>query len=251
MTMDICQKTRVSLGISAQCSVRFTFLLLRNWSGKFTFQGSALTSITSREAHLIGIMKITSLFVLILLTALTPVTSVTTSTYPFSFQISISGPDGVCTVSNIRAVARKLTIQVGMIINQYLSNNGMPGDVSNITITSGSNVRFLGEGNADWAVDALLDEEIDDTGVRKLLFKWNAIGAGVCRLCLPQNSVDARRTLRRLQAPPPTVLPKAKISAYLNERIEAPTRKHIVNLENATNTCRDSSPQWSSVFTWL
>lgn len=195
-------------------------------------------------------MKITSLFLLILLASLAIVTSVASSTYNFSFEIVITGPEGMCSESNILVVGKKLTFQVGLILNQYFTNNGLPGNVANITLTSDPIVRFLGEANAHAAVDAFVDEPIDDARERKLAYIWRGYATAVCRLCLPSDA-DARRTLRGLQTVNLTVIPKEKIDVWMNSKITPPTQNHIQELNFATAKCRNSSPQWSSVFKWL
>jgi hypothetical protein len=195
-------------------------------------------------------MQTTYLLLLVLLASATLVMSVATSTYSFTFEIALTGPIGACSNADLEIVARRLTRLVGLTINLYLSNQGYTGEVTNVTLTTLGNARFLGEANNDEATakDVVVEDQIDDVEVRQVLalFTWKTGGAAICRLCPPLDA-DARRELRGLQTS--TTISKSKISAFLNARITSPTQNIIKRL-NTTDKCNESDDDWNSTFAW-
>jgi hypothetical protein len=213
-------------------------------------------------------MQITNFLLLILLACVALVTSVSTSTYSFTFEIAMTGPEGTCTSDDLDDAARRLTKVVGYIMNLYLASEGILGQVTNVVVTQGSWWRFLGEVSnyeATSAMDALDGKQSDNAPVRNLaaMFTWKTGGAAICRLC-PPAMADARRERRGLlrsswkswsSSSSPSqntseAISKEKISTYMNTKITDPTQIIIKRLPLANSSCTGSYELWTSKFSW-
>ncbi|KAI2501299.1 hypothetical protein MHU86_13162 [Fragilaria crotonensis] len=197
-------------------------------------------------------MRITYLLLQVLLASVTLVMSVDTSTYGFTFELAMTGPEGACSDTDLDTVATKLTNQVGFTINLFFSSQGYPGQVTNITLAPRGKARLLGEADnyEATAMDAFVDEQqSNDEGLRELLalYTWKTGGAAICRLCPPLDA-DARRVLRRLQTS--RTVSKSKISDFLNSRITTPTQFLIKRLNTTNTACNESYEEWTTTFSW-